>query len=213
MKARLAAGMALLTGSLLAQVPPPSQDASLAPRKAESSVVLAGGCFWGVEAVFQNMRGVRTAVSGYAGGSAWNANYNVVSMGVTGHAESVQVTYDPSQITLGQILRVFFSVAHDPTQLNRQGPDVGRQYRSAIFHADAEQKRVAEAYIAELDRLKAFERKIATEVVPLDAFYPAEPYHQDFAERNPDHPYIVIHDAPKLVHLRRLFPDLYAGKR
>jgi len=192
-------------------VPPPSQDATLAPKKTERTVVLAGGCFWGVQAVFQHVRGVTKAVSGYAGGSSWTANYQVVSSGVTSHAESVQVSYDPSQITLGQILRVFFSVAHDPTQLNRQGPDVGRQYRSAIFHADADQKRLAEAYITELDQRRVFEGRIVTQVVPLEGFYAAESYHQNYAARHPESPYIVINDAPKVARLRRLFPELYVG--
>ena len=191
------------------QVPPPSADATLAPKKSERSIVLAGGCFWGVQAVFQHVRGVKKAVSGYSGGSAWTAHYQVVSSGVTSHAESVQVTYAPSQISLRQLLQVFFSVAHDPTQLNRQGPDFGRQYRSAIFHADAEQKRLAEAYIAELDKKGVFESRIVTQVVPLEAFYVAEAYHQDYAARHPDSPYIVINDAPKVANLRRLFPELY----
>lgn len=195
-----------------AQVSPPSLDASLTAAKGERSVVLAGGCFWGVQAVFQHLRGVRRAVSGYSGGSSWTANYQIVSTGATGHAESVEVTYDPSQITYGQILRVFFSVVHDPTELNRQGPDVGPQYRSAIFHADAEEQRIAQAYIAELDRKGVFKRKIATQVVALKGFYPAEAYHQDYAARHPDNPYIAIHDAPKVANLRRLFPDLYVGK-
>jgi peptide-methionine (S)-S-oxide reductase len=178
-------------------------------EKSERSIVLAGGCFWGVQAVFQHVRGVTKAVSGYSGGSAWTAHYQVVSSGVTAHAESVQVTFDPSQVTLGQLLRVFFSVAHDPTQLNRQGPDFGRQYRSAIFHADAEQKRLAEATIAELDQKGVFESRIVTQVVPLEAFYVAEAYHQNYAARHPDSPYIVINDAPKVAKLRRLFPELY----
>jgi peptide-methionine (S)-S-oxide reductase len=203
--------LSLLAAAASAQFPPPSHDATLAPKKAERTIVLAGGCFWGVQAVFQHLRGVTKAVSGYSGGSSWTANYQVVSSGVTSHAESVQVSYDPSLITLGQILRVFFAVVHDPTQINRQGPDVGRHYRSAIFHADAEQKRLAEAYIAELDRKGVFDRKIATQVVPLEGFYAAESYHQNFAARHPEHPYIVIHDAPKIRNLRRLFPELYVG--
>lgn len=199
-------------GVAAAQVPPPSLDAPPAAVKGERSVVLAGGCFWGVQAVFQHLRGVTRAVSGYSGGSAWTANYPVVSTGATGHAESVEVTYDPAQISYGQILRVFFSVVHDPTEMNRQGPDVGPQYRSAIFHADADQQRIAQAYIAELDRSGVFKRKIATQVVALKGFHPAEAYHQNYAARHPDNPYIAIHDAPKLAKLRRLFPDLYVGK-
>jgi peptide-methionine (S)-S-oxide reductase len=194
-------------------VPLPNVDAPLASRLDERKAVLAGGCFWGVQAVFQHVRGVTSAVSGYAGGSAWNAHYNVVSLGVTGHAESVEVTYDASRLSYGQILRVFFSVAHDPTQRNRQGPDEGRQYRSAIFFADAEQKRIAEAYVAQLDRAGVFPRPIATEVVPLEAFYVAESYHQDYATRHPDDPYIQINDAPKVARLKAEFPELYVGEQ
>lgn len=202
----------LRAGAAAAQVPPPSLDSPLAGDKGQRTVVLAGGCFWGVQAVFQHLRGVTRAVSGYAGGSSWTASYQVVSTGATGHAESVEVTYDPSQVSYGQILRVFFSVVHDPTELNRQGPDVGPQYRSAIFHADPDQQRIAQAYIAELDQKGVFKRKIATQVVALKGFYPAEAYHQNYAARHPDNPYIVIHDAPKVTNLRRLFPDLYVGK-
>jgi len=194
-------------------VPPPSVDASLSADKGQQrTAVLAGGCFWGVQAVFQHLRGVTHAVSGYSGGSAWTAHYQVVSTGATGHAESVEVSYDPSQLTYGQLLRVFFSVAHDPTELNRQGPDQGTQYRSAIFYADAEQQRIAQAYIAQLDQAGVFSRKIATQLVPLKAFHVAEAYHQDYATRHPENPYIVINDAPKVVNLRRLFPDLYVAK-
>jgi peptide-methionine (S)-S-oxide reductase len=171
--------------------------------------VLAGGCFWGIQAVFQHVKGVTDATSGYAGGAAQTAKYDVVSSGETGHAESVRVTFDPSQVTYGQLLRVFFSVAHDPTELNRQGPDEGTQYRSAIFFADADQKRAAEAYIAQLDKAKLFRGRIVTQVAPLAAFYPAEAYHQNYARLHPDNPYIVINDAPKVAHLRQLFPDLY----
>jgi peptide-methionine (S)-S-oxide reductase len=159
--------------------------------------------------VFQHVKGVTDATSGYAGGAAQTAKYDVVSSGETGHAESVRVTFDPSQVTYGQLLRVFFSVAHDPTELNRQGPDEGTQYRSAIFFADADQKRVAEAYIAQLDKAKLFRGRIVTQVAPLAAFYPAEAYHQNYARLHPDNPYIVINDAPKVAHLRQLFPDLY----
>jgi peptide-methionine (S)-S-oxide reductase len=171
--------------------------------------VLAGGCFWGIQAVFQHVKGVTDATSGYAGGAAQTAKYDVVSSGETGHAESVRVTFDPSQVTYGQLLRVFFSVAHDPTELNRQGPDEGTQYRSAIFFADADQKRAAEAYIAQLDKAKLFRGRIVTQVAPLAAFYPAEAYHQNYARLHPDNPYLVINDAPKVAHLRQLFPDLY----
>jgi peptide-methionine (S)-S-oxide reductase len=173
--------------------------------------VFAGGCFWGVQAVFQHVKGVVKATSGYSGGAANTAQYELVSTGETGHAESVKITYDPSQITYGELLRIFFSVVHDPTQLNRQGPDEGTQYRSAIFYDNDEQKRIAESYIAQLNDAKIFRRKIVTQVVALNAFYPAEDYHQDYATRHPDQPYIVFNDAPKVAHLRQQFPDLYQG--
>jgi peptide-methionine (S)-S-oxide reductase len=192
-----------------APVPPPKLDAPLARTPGERKAVLAGGCFWGVQAVFQHVRGVTRAVSGYSGGSAWTAHYDVVSFGVTGHAESVEVSYDPSRISYGQLLRVFFFVAHDPTERNRQGPDTGRQYRSAIFYADAGQKRIAEAYVAQLDAAKVFPRPIVTEIVPLSAFYVAESYHQDYATRHPESPYIQVNDAPKLVRLQAELPGLY----
>ena len=195
-----------------AAVPNPVVDATLTPAKSEQTAVLAGGCFWGIQAVFQHVKGVISATSGYSGGAAGTAEYDLVSNGDTGHAESVKIAFDPSQITYGQLLRVFFSIAHDPTQLNRQGPDTGSQYRSSIFYNSDEQKRIAEAYIAQLDKAKVFPRPIATQVVPLKAFYPAEAYHQDYATRHPDNPYIVYNDAPKVAHLRQQFPDLYAGK-
>ena len=203
---------ALLCGAAPAAsqpIPSPTVDAPLAAVSGRRTAVLAGGCFWGVQAVFQHVRGVIQAVSGYSGGSAWNAHYEVVSFGVTGHAESVEISYDPSRISYGQLLRVFFSVAHDPTQRNRQGPDEGRQYRSAIFAADADQGRIALAYIAQLDEAGAFPRPIATEVVPLRAFYTAESYHQDYAARHPENPYIRINDAPKVEKLAAQFPELY----
>jgi peptide-methionine (S)-S-oxide reductase len=193
-------------------VPNPAVDAPIATTKAEQTAVVAGGCFWGIQAVFQHVKGVIRATSGYAGGSAKTAEYERVSTGETGHAESVKITYDPSQITYGQLLRVFFSVAHDPTQLNRQGPDEGTQYRSSIFYGNAEQKRIAEAYIVLLERAKVFRRPIVTQVVPLNAFYPAEAYHQDYAAHHPNSAYIVHNDAPKVAHLREQFPDLYTGK-
>ncbi len=193
-------------------VPKPAVDAALATSHGEQTAVLAGGCFWGVQAVFQHVKGVTRATSGYAGGSANTAEYEVVSTGETGHAESVKITYDPSQITYGELLRVFFSAAHDPTQLNRQGPDSGSQYRSAIFYNSEEQKRIAEAYIAQLDDARIFARPIVTQVVPLKGFFPAEAYHQDYAAHHPDNPYIVYNDAPKVAHLRQWFPDLYTGK-
>jgi peptide-methionine (S)-S-oxide reductase len=195
-----------------ANIPSPAMDAALATTKGEQTTVVAGGCFWGIQAVFQHVKGVISATSGYSGGAAKTAEYELVSNGDTGHAESVKITYDPSQITYGQLLRVFFSVAHDPTQLNRQGPDTGTQYRSSIFYASDEQKRIAEAYIAQLDKAKVFPRVIVTQVVPLKAFYPAEDYHQDYAAHHPDNPYIVYNDAPKVANLRQQFPDLYTGK-
>src|ERR1700674_4487245 len=193
-------------------VPAPTVDAPKATKPGQQTAVVAGGCFWGIQAVFQHVKGVINATSGYAGGAANTAEYERVSTGDTGHAESVKITYDPSQITYGQLLRVFFSVAHDPTQLNRQGPDTGNQYRSVIFYNTDEQKRIAEAYVAQLEKAKVFPRSIVTQVVPLKAFYPAEAYHQDYAARHPDNPYIVYNDAPKVAHLRQQFPDLYTGK-
>jgi peptide-methionine (S)-S-oxide reductase len=209
----LAAGLAALASqSGAAALPAPSLDEARATKPGERRLVLAGGCFWGIQAVFQHVRGVTTAVSGYSGGSSFTAHYSIVSLGISGHAESVQVTYDPSQVTLGQLLRVFFSVAHDPSQKNRQGPDSGTQYRSAIFYADEEQRRVAAAYVAELEAARVLERPIATEIAPLQAFYVAESYHQDYAVRHPDAVYIVVNDAPKVASLRTTFPELYVGK-
>jgi peptide-methionine (S)-S-oxide reductase len=195
-----------------AAVPAPAVDAARASAPGQQTTVFSGGCFWGVQAVFQHVKGVITATSGYSGGKAKTAEYELVSTGETGHAESVQIVYDPSQITYGELLRVFFSVAHDPTQLNRQGPDEGTQYRSAIFYANDEQKRIAQAYIAQLDQAKVFSGPIVTQVAPLQAFYPAEAYHQNYAALHPNQPYIVFNDAPKVAHLRQLFPDLYLGK-
>jgi peptide-methionine (S)-S-oxide reductase len=195
-----------------AVVPAPLVDAALAPAQSEQSVVLAGGCFWGIQAVFQHVKGVISATSGYAGGDAKTAEYEVVSTGDTGHAESVKIVYDPAKITYGQLLRIFFSVAHDPTQLNRQGPDQGTQYRSSIFYANDEQKRMAESYIAQLEKTKIFAQPIVTQVAPLKAFYAAEAYHQNYAANHPDNPYIVYNDAPKVTHLREHFPELYTGK-
>jgi peptide-methionine (S)-S-oxide reductase len=189
-------------------LPAPTVDA--APGQATSAVVVfAGGCFWGVQGVFQHVKGVNSAVSGYAGGDAKTAEYETVSTGSTGHAESVQVTFDPHQITYGRLLQIFFSVAHDPTQLNRQGPDSGTQYRSAIFPATPEQAEVAKAYIAQLDQAHAFKKDIVTKIEPGRAFYPAEGYHQDFLTRNPTYPYIAINDMPKIDDLKHLFPDVY----
>jgi len=196
----------------IAAVPSPAVDAPIASSKGEQTAVVAGGCFWGIQAVFQHVKGVINATSGYSGGSASTAQYELVSTGDTGHAESVRITYDPSQITYGQILRVFFSVAHDPTQLNRQGPDTGSQYRSVIFYNSDDQKKIADAYIAQLEKAHVFPRPIVTQVVPLKAFYPAEAYHQDYAVHHPDNPYIVYNDAPKVTHLHQQFPELYTGK-
>lgn len=195
-----------------AAVPAPVVDATRASAPGKQNAVVSGGCFWGVQAVFQHVKGVISATSGYAGGSAKTAEYETVSTGETGHAESVQIVYDPSQITYGELLRVFFSVAHDPTQLNRQGPDEGTQYRSSIFFSNDEQKKIAEAYIAQLDHAQIFPRPIVTKVVPLQGFYPAEAYHQNYATLHPNQPYIVFNDAPKVEHLKQQFPDLYTGK-
>ena len=195
-------------GSAVA-LPAPAVDVPRAAAPGRQTVVVSGGCFWGVEAVFRHVKGVVEATSGYAGGSAATAHYQLVSEGDTGHAESVRVTFDPAEVSLGQLLQVFFSVAHDPTEVNRQGPDSGTQYRSAIFVSGPAQKRVVDAYIAQLDKAKAFPRPIATEVAPLQAFYPAEFYHQNYAALHPDNPYIMINDAPKVAHLRQMFPALY----
>jgi len=189
-------------------LPAPATDVQTQAKTA--TAVFAGGCFWGVEAVFERLKGVQSAVSGFAGGEKRTAHYDMVSEGNTGHAESVQVTYDPSQISYGKLLQVFFSVAHDPTELNRQGPDQGTQYRSAIFYADAEQKRVAEAYIQQLDTAKVFRHKIVTQVAPLKAFYTAEGYHQHYFDLHPSEPYIVYNDLPKVKELEKQFPELVA---
>jgi len=214
----------LMIGSLLAStactaraasqaaIPAPAVDAKLADASSRQTAVIAGGCFWGIQAVFQHVKGVISATSGYSGGSAKTAEYEIVSTGETGHAESVEITYDPSQVTYGELLRVFFSVAHDPTQLNRQGPDQGTQYRSAIFYNSAEQKQIAEAYIAQLEKAGVFSHRIVTQVAPLQAFYPAEAYHQNYATLHPNQPYILYNDAPKVDHLRQEFPQLYTGK-
>lgn len=192
--------------------PDPAVDTPLAKAAGAETAVLAGGCFWGVEGVFEHVKGVTRVMSGYSGGTADTARYRQVSSGRTGHAESVRITYDPQQISYGQLLQVFFSVAHDPTQFNRQGPDKGPQYRSAIFYADAEQRRVADAYIAQLQKGRAFPRPIVTELVPLEAFHEAEAYHQDYVPRNPGQPYVVVNDLPKLADLKRQFPSLYVAK-
>lgn len=201
---------ALLPGAAL-PVPAPALDPPPAGAGPQTAI-LAGGCFWGVDAVFKHVKGVAKVVSGYAGGAASTADYETVSSGRTGHAESVQITFDPAQVTYGQLLRVFFSAAHDPTEWNRQGPDEGTQYRSAIFYANDGQKRVAEAYIAQLNQAKVFRKPIVTQVVASKGFYAAEAYHQDYLRRNPYNPYIVVNDLPKLGHLKKQFPDLYVGK-
>ena len=217
---RLAAALSIASAVVLsaqapastAGLPAPAVDIPAASAKAPQTAVFAGGCFWGVEAVFRHVKGVTRAVSGYAGGGEKTASYELVSTGMTGHAESVEVTYDPAQVSYGELLRIFFSVAHDPTQLNRQGPDYGTQYRSAIFYGTEDQKRVAQAYIEQLDRAKAFAIPIVTQVVALPRFYPAEAYHQDYLARHPTQPYIVMHDLPKLAQLKEQFPDRYVGK-
>jgi peptide-methionine (S)-S-oxide reductase len=192
--------------------PDPAVDEPLAKAATHQTAVLSGGCFWGVQAVFKHVKGVISATSGYAGGAASTAHYETVSEGNTGHAESVQIVYDPSQISYGQLLKIFFSVAHDPTQVDRQGPDEGPQYRSMISYTNEEQKRIADAYIDQLNKAKIFSRSIATQVVPLNGFYPAEAYHQDYAERHPGDPYIFFNDAPKVAHLQKQFPALYVKK-
>ena len=207
--------MALLAASSPAKnrlFPSPAVDSPKASQSGKQTMVVAGGCFWGIQAVFQHVKGVTNATSGYSGGQANTAEYELVSSGQTGHAESVKVTYDPSQITYGELLKIFFSVAHDPTELNRQGPDEGTQYRSVIFYNGDEQKRIAEAYIAQLDAAKVFSNKIVTQVVPLKGFYTAEAYHQDYASNHPTDGYIMFNDAPKVSHLRKAFPELYTGK-
>src|SRR5436305_4464535 len=191
-------------------IPPPAID--VAAADTIQTAVIAGGCFWGVQGVFQHTAGVVNAVSGYAGGSKATADYTMVSTGATGHAESVEIKYDPKKISYGKILQIFFSVAHDPTQLNRQGPDSGTQYRSAIFTASDEQKKVAEAYIAQLNAAKTFRKPIVTKVGPLEAFYPAEAYHQDYLTLHPNQPYIAYNDIPKVENLKKLFAANYIDK-
>jgi peptide-methionine (S)-S-oxide reductase len=198
----------MLSAKNLKSFPDAALDIPAAETAGPQTAVFAGGCFWGVEAVFEHLKGVTNAVSGFSGGAAKTAHYETVSMGDTGHAESVKVTYDPSQITYGQLLKVFFSVAHDPTELNRQGPDTGTQYRSVIFYANDEQKKVAQAYIAQLDQAHIFKHPIVTQVVPLEGFYPAEAYHQHFVERNPMYPYVMYNDLPKLSELKKNYPTL-----
>lgn len=190
-------------------LPNPTLDAPLSQAKGNQTLVVAGGCFWGVEAVFRHVKGVISATSGYSGGDASTANYETTSTGRTGHAESVSIVYDPAQVTLGQLLKVFFSVAHDPTELNRQGPDHGTQYRSAVFYKGDEQKRVIQAYIDQLQHTKIYSSPIVTQVAPLTAFFPAEDYHQNYLSLHPNQPYIVINDMPKLGALKAKFPAMY----
>ena len=204
--------VALLAGSAwcAANLPGPAVDENRSEKKSET-VVFAGGCFWGVQAVFDAIKGVSNSISGYAGGSKANAHYEIVSTGTTGHAESVQVTFDPSVVSFGQLLKIYFSVAHDPTELNRQGPDEGTQYRSEIFYTSDEQRHIAEAYIQQLTAAKVFRRPIVTKVAPLQAFYPAEDYHQNYVARNPHQPYVAYNDLPKLTNLRADFPEMCKG--
>jgi peptide-methionine (S)-S-oxide reductase len=208
-----------LDRSLLAQtrggIPAPQADAALASKPGKETAVFAGGCFWGTQSVFERVKGVVATTAGYAGGSAATATYAQVTTETTGHAESVKVVYDPSKITYGKLLQIFFSVVHDPTQLNRQGPDVGTSYRSAIFYTNEEQRKISTAYIAQLDAARVFPKPIVTQVVPLKGFYDAESYHQDYALHNPDNPYIQVCDRPKIEALKKEFPELfqeYTGK-
>jgi peptide-methionine (S)-S-oxide reductase len=209
----LAGTLACSAGSgASAPMPAPTVDETRYSAPGKETAVVAGGCFWGIQAVFQHVKGVISATSGYSGGNVKNPTYEAVSSGRTGHAESVEIVYDPSQVTYGQLLRVFFSVALDPTELNRQGPDEGTQYRSVIFYRTDEQKHIAQSYIAQLDADKVFSRPIVTQVVQFQAFYEAEGYHQNYATLHPTDPYIEFNDAPKVANLKKEFPDLYGGK-
>jgi len=211
--ASLLLAVGLTSGFAAAPFPAATDDEPLAPQSSRETIVLSGGCFWGVQAVFQHTRGVITSTSGYAGGTLKSPSYEAVSMGRTGHAESVRVVYDASQISLGTVLKVFFAVAHDPTELNRQGPDEGTQYRSMIQTTSDRQAAVARAYIKQLDDARVFRHKIVTEVVPLQAFYQAEGYHQDYVYLHPYEPYIAINDRPKVENLKKGYPDLFVDKR
>ena len=212
---RGAVGLLVAAGTVLAApkapIPPLLTDVSTTKQPGRETAVFAGGCFWGVQSVFQRVKGVLATTAGYSGGSAKTASYRQVITETTGHAESVEVVFDPSRITYGQLLRIFFSVAHDPTQLNRQGPDVGTSYRSAIFYTSEDQRRLAQAYIAQLNQEKIFPQRIVTEVTPLKAFYRAEDYHQDYAYYNPDNPYIQVCDRPKIDALKQQFPELFTA--
>jgi len=194
-------------------LPDPNVDESMTAANGRETVVLAGGCFWGIQAVFEHVKGVSKATAGYSGGSVKSPRYEEVSSGETGHAESVEVVYDPSKVTFGQLLKIFFSVAHDPTELNRQGPDEGTQYRSAIFYETMDQQRIARAYVDQLTQAKVFSNPIVTEIAAFKAFFPAEDYHQDYAARHPDNPYIMINDLPKVAKLKKQFPNLYVADR
>jgi peptide-methionine (S)-S-oxide reductase len=204
--------MACFAPAQAAPLPVPASDIPASSVKGMQTAVFAGGCFWGVEAVFRHVKGVTAAVSGYAGGMTVNPTYEQVGMGRSGHAEAVEVTFDPARVSYGSLLAVFFSVAHDPTQLNRQGPDYGTQYRSAIFYVNDDQKRVAEAYVAQLEKAKAFKDPIVTQIAKLPAFWPAESYHQNYLALHPTQPYIVVNDLPKLGALQKEWPDLYAKR-
>ncbi len=200
---------AAITACAAAPIPPPATDVPLTQQPGKETAVFGGGCFWGVQSVFERVKGLLATTAGYSGGSAQTATYRQVGTETTGHAESVQVVFDPSRITYSQLLRIYFSVAHDPTQLNRQGPDVGTSYRSVIFYTSEDQKRLATAYIAQLDAQKVFPKRIVTQVTPLKAFYRAEDYHQDYAYYNPGNPYIEVCDRPKIEALKQQFPDLF----
>jgi peptide-methionine (S)-S-oxide reductase len=205
----LAALTACSATASTSNLPDPAYDAPKTTSHGDETAVLSGGCFWGMQSVFEHVRGVRQVLAGYSGGAANTAHYDDVSDGNTGHAESVKVEFDPSVISYGQLLKVYFSVAHDPTELNRQGPDFGTQYRSEIFYANAQQQKIAQSYIAQLNAAKVFDGAIVTQVQPLKGFYPAEAYHQDYARIHPDEPYIVVNDAPKIAALKQLYPSLY----
>ena len=204
----LIAATLVAAGEKRSTFPDPVKDTHATGSSSPQTAVLAGGCFWGVEAVFEQLNGVSDVVSGYAGGTQMTAHYSIVSSGITSHAESVKMTFDPAKVSYGRLLKVFFAVAHNPTELNRQGPDEGRQYRSSIFYANDEQKSIAEAYIAQLEKAHVFNRPIVTTVVPLEGFYAAEDYHQNFLAQHPDYPYIVVNDLPKLRALKAEFPEL-----
>jgi peptide-methionine (S)-S-oxide reductase len=205
-------GASCSTSSAVVALPDPKIDNPLTEEKSQETAVVAGGCFWGIQALFDHVKGVIRSTSGYSGGAANTATYEKVCSGRTGHAEAVEVIFDPTIVSFGQLLKIFFSVAHDPTELNRQGPDVGTQYRSAIFYTSADQKRIAEAYVEQLNAAKVFGSPIATQIVPLEAFYPAEDYHQDYVDQHPENLYIVINDLPKVENLKKTFPAVYVEK-